>query len=153
MGLRAAVVLLALPMAASGCLEGSDGVVPSSVLNACLRVEAPQEQVFRNAEDWQRFYTEHTEGGPAPSVDFGRAVVAAHFDGAGSACTGFILDRVEVRDGAITIDATRNAHPGPCIDVVAYPQLLVVVERRDTPVTFRIRDVIGPPPAAHVPCV
>lgn len=147
---RAATILLAL--IASGC-EGGDGPVPSSLLDACLHVDAAQDHVFRNAEDWQRFYDDHTEEGTAPAVDFGRSVLAAHFDGAGSACVGYTLDGVELRDGEVVIDATRHDSPGPCIDVVAYPQLLVVVERRDMPVVFRIRDLIGPPPAAHTPCV
>jgi hypothetical protein len=145
-------MILLLALLASGC-EGGDGPVPSSVLEACLEVEAAQDQVFRNAEDWQRFYADHAEEGTAPAVDFGRSVLAAHFDGGGSACVGFTLDRVETNDGTVTIDATRHTSSGPCIDVVAYPQMLVVVERRDTPVVFRIRDVIGPPPPTHTPCV
>jgi hypothetical protein len=148
-----ALAFVPLAVLTSGCAESVDGGVPSSVLEACLKVPTAQERVFRNAEDWQRFYAEHTEGGAAPAVDFGRSLLAAHFDGAGSACVGFTLDRVEVRDGEVTIDATRHTSQDPCITVVAYPQLLVVVDRRDTPVTFRIRDVVGPPPPGHTPCV
>jgi hypothetical protein len=144
---------IALALLSPACGEGGDGPVPATVLTACLRVEEPQEQVFRNAEDWQRFYSEHSEGGSAPTVDFGRASLAAHFDGTGSACASITLDTVAARDGSVTIDATRRTSPGPCIDVVAYPQLLVVVERRDVPVVFRIRDVTAAPPADHVPCV
>jgi hypothetical protein len=146
-------MILPLALLAPGCGEGGEGPVPSSVLDACLHVDTAQEQVFRNDEDWQRFYADHTEGGAAPSVDFGRSVLAAHFDGAGSACVGYTLDSVELRDGEVTIDATRHNSPGPCVDVVAYLQLLVVVETRDRPVVFRIRNVIGPPPPTLTPCV
>jgi len=146
-------MLLPLALLAWGCVEGSDGPVPSSVLQACLHVDAPQERVFRDSADWERFYADHTEGGAAPSVDFGRSVLAARFDGTGSACVTFTLDAVVVRDGTVTIEATRRTSLDPCIDVVAYPQLLVVVERRDTPVVFRIRDVSGAPAAGHEPCV
>jgi hypothetical protein len=146
-------MLLPLALLASGCVEASDGPVPSSVLEACLHVGDPQEQVFRNAADWERFYADHKEGGAAPPVDFGRAVLAARFDGAGSACVSLTLDTVAVREGTVIIDATRHTSPDPCVGVVAYPQLLVVVERRDTPVVFRIRDVTGALPAGHAPCL
>ena len=146
-------VLLPLALVASGCAEGSDGVVPSKVLEACLHVGAPQEQVFRNAADWERFYADHTEGGAAPTVDFGPSVLAAHFDGTGSACVSLTLDAVAVLEGTVTVDATRHTSPDPCIGVVAYPQLRVVVEWRDTPVVFRIRDVTGGLPEGHAPCL
>jgi hypothetical protein len=148
-----ALAFLALAVLTSGCAESVDGGVSSSVLNACLKVPTAQDQVFRSAEDWQAFYAEHTEGGTAPAVDFGRSVLAAHFDGEGSACAGFTLDKVESRDGKVTIDATRHTSQDPCIDVVAYPQLLVVVERRDIPFVFRIRDVAGPRPPGPPACV
>lgn len=145
-------MLLPLALLGSACAEGGDGPVQSSVLQACLHVGAPQEQVFRNAADWERFYADHTDGGPAPGVDFGRSVLAARFDGTGSACVSFTLDAVAIREGTVTIDATRQTSPDPCVAVVAYPQLLVVVERRDTPVVFRIRDVTGALPEGHAPC-
>jgi hypothetical protein len=146
-------MILSLALLAPGCVEGGQGPVPYSTLVACLHVDAAQEQVFRNAPGWERFYAEHKEGGTAPAVDFGGSVLAAHFDGAGSACVGYTVEGVEIRDGEVTIDATRHTSSEPCIEVVAYPQLLVVVETRDRPVVFRIRNVIGPPPPTHTPCV
>jgi hypothetical protein len=154
MGLGFSVVtIVPLLLLTFSCPGDDAGAVPFTVLDACLRVPTPQEQLFRNAEDWRQFYAEHTDGGTAPAVDFGRSVLAARFDGAGSACVGFTVESVEQKDGRVTIKATRHTSTGPCIDVVAYPQLIVVVERRDRPVTFEIRDVTGPPPAGHRPCV
>jgi hypothetical protein len=154
--MRHVPVLATLPLAllTAGCPpESQQGAVPFSILEACLHVTTPQEQVFRNAEEWRRFYADHTDGAEAPAVDFGRSVVAAHFDGTGSACVGFTVETVEVRGGRVTITATRHTSQDPCIAVVAYPQVLVVVERRDIPVAFQIRDVAGPPPSGRAPCV
>jgi hypothetical protein len=150
---RSSALILPLALLASGCAEGGESPVPHSILGACLHVDAAQEQVFRTAPDWERFYADHTAGGTAPAVDFGRSVLAAHFDGTGSACVGYTVESVEIRDGEVTIDATRHTSPEPCVDVVAYPQLLVVVEIRDRPVVFRIRSVSGPPPPTHTPCL
>ena len=128
-----------LGLAALGFACGAeDGPLDFTVLPACLKVEQPQERVFRTAEEWTSFQAAHSGGDGA--VDFSRSIVAARFDGTGSACIGFTVERVSASDGMIVVRATRHASPNPCIAVVAYPQLVLVLPRRDDAVVFRIAD-------------
>jgi len=90
---------------------------------------------------------------PPPAVDFAQKMVVARFDGGGSACVGFTIEAVEVDGDAVTVQATRHTSPGPCILILAYPQVVLEVPRRDLPVAFRIRDVQSDPPAETRPCL
>ena len=115
-----------------------DGPLGFTVLPACLTVEQPQEHVFRSAEEWTRFQAAHAGSSSAGPVDFTQSMVAARFDGAGSACTAFTAESVSASDGMMVVRATRHVSPNPCIAVVAYPQLVLVLPRRDDAVAFRI---------------
>ncbi|HUG54846.1 MAG TPA: hypothetical protein VMR21_14650 [Vicinamibacteria bacterium] len=140
---------LALALLA-GC-EGGAETLTHSVLSVCLRVEQPTERVFRTAEEWRAF-ADPVARGPVPAPDFGQVMVAAHFDGTGSACVGFTVESVEESGGEVVVEATRHTSPDPCIAVLAYPQLVLTIERRDLPVRFRIRDVMDRVPGATPPC-
>lgn len=129
--------LVGLPL---GCVPGDAGV-SFSIVPSCVGVQQATERVFQTAEEWQTFVQENggmvSDGSP---VDFNRFVLAARFDGPGSACTGFTVEDVLVRDGRIEISATRHTWPHACILLLAYPQVVVAVERRGMPVVFRIAD-------------
>jgi hypothetical protein len=132
-------VVLGLALLACACTRGDDGAVRFTMLNACLKVEQPQERVFRTAEEWASFRAAHP-GDNGGAVDFSQSMVAARFDGTGSACVGFTVESVSASDGTIVVRATRHTSPNPCIAVVAYPQLVLVLPRRDDAVSFRMAD-------------
>jgi hypothetical protein len=135
----------------AGCGEGGDPLT-HSVLSVCLRVEQPSERVFRTAEEWRAFTTPVARG-PVPSPDFGQVMVAAHFDGTGSACVGYTVESVEATEDEVIVQATRHSSPDPCIAILAYPQLVLSLERRDLPVRFRIRDSVDRVPGAVPACI
>lgn len=151
--IRFHAIALAAALALSGC-EGDGATVAHSVMAVCLRVEQPTEQVFRTAEAWQSFADGHSaRPRPLPMPDFGQMMIAAHFDGAGSACVGFTVESVAGRGDEIVVMATRHTSPDICVAVIAYPQLVLSLERRDLPVRFRIRDTGDRPPGGGAPCI
>jgi hypothetical protein len=133
-------VMLGLAALSFACTAAEDGPLTVTVLPACLKLETPHEAVFRTAEEWTRFLAAHAGGDGGGAVDFSRSMVAAHFDGTGAACVGFTVESVSASDGMIVVRATRHSSPNPCIAVVAYPQLVLVLPRRDDAVVFRIAD-------------
>lgn len=137
----------------AGCPADGE-VLPFKPVGGCFKVEQPAEKVFRTAEEWEEFHRNAALRPPdgAPAVDFAQKMIVAHFDGSGSACVGFTVESVAVGRGALTVQATRNTSPNPCIAVVAYPQVVLEVPRRDLPVRFRIRDIRKDPPAQPKAC-
>jgi hypothetical protein len=136
---RLFLVLLAA-LIGPGCPGNVGERLGFSVVSACFKVEQAQETVFRSAQEWQAFVQSHggLPGPPAP--DFSRGMVAAHFDGGGSACTGFTVEEARLAEGRLVISATRHTSPGPCVAVLAYPQVLVLLPVQNAPVVFRIGD-------------
>ena len=132
-----AALLLSTLLAA--CDADGDGPLRFSRIEACFRVREPGERVFTTAQDWAAFHALYGSGA-LPSVDFNRSVVVARFDGAGSACTAFTVEGVAQRDGRVEVSMTRHVSPGPCILVIAYPQIVLEIERRDAPVSFSIAE-------------
>jgi hypothetical protein len=143
----AAAVALAL---LHGCSE-SDESLDFSVLETCVQLRQPATEVFRSAQAWQDFYRSSGAGQP-PAVDFSRFLVAARFEGTGSACVGFTVEEVVADENGVVVHATRHESPGPCIAVLAFPQLVVAVEVRDLPVEFDVSSVRDEPPAQPRPC-
>ena len=134
---RTSVALAAL-VGATAC--GGDPELGFEVVNACVAVEQPGEQVFRTEAEWETFLQAH--GAPTvPAVDFTQRMVASRFDGGGSACTRLTVENVLETDGAVTVEATRHLFDGPCILLLAYPQVSVSIEQRDVPVQWRIAEV------------
>ena len=154
--LRCAVIPVALAGLVGlppGCVQGDAGV-SFSIVPSCVRVKQATERVFQTAEEWQTFVQEN--GGMVSDgslVDFSRFVLAARFDGPGPACTGFTVEDVLVRDGRVEIRATRHTWPGACVLVLAYPQLVVAIERRGMPVVFRIADARDEVPSQTRRCI
>ena len=148
---RARALLLLVLVSALGC-HGDEDRLAHSVLSVCLRLERPLERVFRTAEEWQTFAGPVARG-PVPVPDFGQQMVVARFDGPGSACAGFTVDGVEADAFELVVLATRHTSPDPCVAVIAYPQLLLAVERRDLPVRFQIRDATDRVPGAGPACM
>lgn len=134
------VFALAASGLVAGCQAGGDQPLGFRIVDTCLKVEERTEVVFRSASDLAEFWGRHGGAGSAPQVDFTRFMLAAHFDGTGSACVRFTVEDVVAEEGTVRIEATRHTSPDPCIAVLAYPQLVVEVEDRDLPVSFRIRD-------------
>lgn len=132
--------MVAVAVLASGCTAGDDGALRFTVLPACLKVEQPQERVFRTPAEWASFQAAHPGSDGGGAVDFSQSMVAARFDGTGSACTGFTVESASASDGMTVVRATRHTSPNPCIAIVAYPQLVLVLPRRDDAVAFRIAD-------------
>jgi Fe-S cluster biogenesis protein NfuA len=149
--MRARLLTAALAFVVAAC-DATEALRYAPVA-VCLRVEQPSEQVFRTAEEWAAFVRRHGGAASVPSFDFGTTMVAAHFDGTGSACVGFTVESVEATDDEIVVQATRHTSPDPCIAVLAYPQLVIAVDRRDLPVRFRIRDVSDRMPGVAPSCV
>jgi hypothetical protein len=141
---------VALGSALLACSE-TGAALTYSVLSTCIRVEQPTERVFRTAEEWRAF-AEPRAARPVPVPDFGQVMIAAHFDGTGSACVGFTVESVEERADEVVVNATRHTSADPCIAVIAYPQLVLSIERRDLPVRFRVRDVTDRTPGAIPAC-
>lgn len=141
--------LLAAAAAAglSGC-SGTGDPIRAEVLNTCLRVPAFREQVFRSDAEYRSFALQYPIGTTHqdPALDYGSRMLVAHFDGQGSACSGFSVTRVDADDEAVTVHAVRHVSPNPCIAVIAYPQLALAVEARDLPVVWRIRELSGEVP-------
>ena len=109
-----------------------------SRLDVCLRVREASEQTFRSQAEWEAFYSSNGGSGGSGVIDFSRQMVAARFDGTGSACVQFTYDGIEETDGRVTVRATRHVSPNPCILLLAYPQAVLVVERSDLPVRWDI---------------
>lgn len=151
MVIRRRVLSAVLALVVAAC-DGVEAVRYAPVA-VCLRVEQPSEQVFRTAEEWAAFIRRYGAAASVPSFDFGTTMVAAHFDGTGSACVGFTVESVEAGDDEVVVQATRHVSPDPCIAVIAYPQLVIAVDRRDLPVRFRIRDVSDRTPGVAPSCV
>lgn len=149
------ILLVALAAAlAAGCPgKGEEGPVAFSILRTCLRVPQPTERVFTTAEEWEEFLGRYAGAEAPPAVDFGRFVLAARFDGTGSACMVFTVEGVGVKDGQVVVRATRNLSPDPCTAVLAFPQVVVTVARRDLPVVFRIGEVVRPVESGARPCL
>jgi hypothetical protein len=136
----------ALPCAAlllgallSACAADGDGPLRFSRIEACFRVREASERVFTTAQEWSAFHALHGLGAP-PAVDFNRSVVVARFDGTGSACTAFTVEGVALRDGRVEVSLTRHVSPDPCVLVIAYPQIVLEIERREAPVSFAIAE-------------
>jgi hypothetical protein len=145
---------IAASLALAACpAEPKDQALAFEPVAACVRVSEPTEQVFRSADELRAFFARRGASGSEPSVDFATRMVAARFDGTGSACTGFVVDKAELRDGTVVLSLTRQVSPNPCIAVVAHPQILVAIERRDAPVEFRIRQVSEDPRGRTRPCL
>jgi hypothetical protein len=134
---RTPAFLIALVTLAACGETGSP--VRHSILEACVRVPTASERVFRTAEEWNTFLAANR--GTSPAVDFSTSMVAAHFDGEGSACVGYTVESVEEREGEIVVRATRHESPDPCIAVVAYPQVVIALETRAENVRFEITRV------------
>lgn len=133
---RIPVLLIAVGTIA-GCTSGTP--VPYSILDACVRVAAPTERVFRTAAEWSAFLSANR--GTSPAVDFTASMVSGHFEGEGSACVGYTVESVEEKEGEIVVRATRHESPDPCIAVLAYPQLVIALESRPANVRFEIARV------------
>jgi hypothetical protein len=134
---RTPAFLIALVTLAACGETGSP--VRHSIVEACVRVPTASERVFRSAAEWSAFLTAN-RGTSAP-VDFSTSMVAAHFDGEGSACVGYTVESVEEREGEIVVRATRHESPDPCIAVIAYPQLVITLDQRPENVRFEITRV------------
>ena len=152
--MRATILWATATMAALGvgCRNEPDGALGFELLATCLRVDQAQERTFRTAEEWSRFVASYPGGNAGAPVDFSRSMVAARFDGAGSACVGFTVDGASIADGVTVVRATRHTSPDPCIAVLAYPQLVLAVPRADGPVAFRIADARDTPPGQTPAC-
>jgi hypothetical protein len=133
-----------------GC-SASDESLDFSLLETCVQLRQPATEVFRSVQAWQDFYRSSGAGQP-PAVDFSRFMVAARFEGTGSACVGFTVEEVVADENGVAIHATRHESPGPCIAVLAFPQLVLAVEARDLPVEFDVRSVRDEPPGQPRPC-
>jgi len=140
----AALALLALSCGGAGREE-----LRFALVSTCLQYAQPTERVFRTSAEWS---AAHRVGQDVPAIDFGANEVAARFDGPGSACTSFSVEAVRVEDGFVVVHATRHASTLPCILIVAYPQVLVSLPRRDEPVRFVINSVSGDAPGPARAC-
>jgi hypothetical protein len=137
----------------AGCSAGVETLTFGRIA-VCFRVEQPMEKVFRTIQEWEDFHRSAAlrPSDPVPVVDFAQNMVVARFDGGGSSCVGFTIESVEVDGDAVTVQATRHSSTKPCILILAYPQVVLEVPRRDLPVRFRIRDVQSDPPAESRSC-
>jgi hypothetical protein len=137
----------------AGCSAGVETLTFARIA-ACFRVEQPMEKVFRSAQEWEDFHRSAAlrPADSVPAVDFAQKMVVARFDGGGSACVGFTVESADVDDDVVVVRATRNTSPSPCIAILAYPQVLLEVPRRDLPVRFLIRDLRSDPPAESRSC-
>jgi hypothetical protein len=133
---------LALGLAAglAGCRSADFERLAFEVVPVCVRTEEAGERVFRTEAEWTTFLAAHHATAP-PGIDFGQRMVVSRFDGGGSACTSWTVEDALVTDGVVVVQATRHLFEGPCIAVLAFPQVTVSVERRDLPVQFRVREV------------
>jgi hypothetical protein len=120
-----------------------------TLVPTCLVFAEPTEHVFRTQAEWA---AAHRPGQEVPPVDFGSSQVAGHFDGPGSACTSFSVESTTVEDGVVVVHATRHVSTQPCILIVAYPQVLVSIPRRDEPVRFAVDTVNGDLPGPARAC-
>jgi hypothetical protein len=128
-----------LALALGACDEPVEDTLAFRLLPTCFQREQSLEATFRSDAEWRSVADLHR--GPLPAVDFGTSMVAARLDGAGSACVRFSVDSVQRTASRVLVNAARHTSPDPCVAVVAYPQLVLTVERLDLPVNFRIRDV------------
>jgi hypothetical protein len=135
----AAALVLVLGAPLLGCEEAVEERLSFRLVAACFQRDQSLERTFRTNAEWQSMADVHR--GPLPQVDFGTTMVAAHLDGAGSACVRFSVDEVQLTRSRVIVAAVRHVSPDPCIAIVAYPQLVLTFEQRDEPVSFRIRDV------------
>jgi hypothetical protein len=129
---------LALATLSCGGPQGEE--LSFSLVTTCLFFPVPTERVFRTTTEWT---AAHRPGQGAPPIDFASTMVAAHFDGEGSACTTFSVERVTVEEGFVVVRATRHASTLPCILIIAYPQVSISLPRREEPVRFVFTDVRG----------
>ena len=134
-------MVLPAALVALGCPPETEPLRHDVIRDFCVQVPERLEQVFRTESEWLSFLSRRDTEGSRPAVDFGQRMIAAHFEGEGSACTGYTVDNVVERLDEVRVQATRHLFTGPCIAVIAYPQVIVSIENRDLPVRFQIRDV------------
>jgi hypothetical protein len=145
------LIIFALALVAPGCAAGPSEDLPFTLVEACLQFERPTERVFRTEREWLDAHgIPPGQPSPFPAYDFNRDQIAGHFDGGGSACTSFGVDRVVVDDGMLVIHATRYVSTQPCILILAHPQVMILTEKRDEPVRFDVREVRGETAAGPV---
>ncbi len=137
---RAISFLFALVL--PGCAGDSEGDLAFTMVQTCLAFSEPAERVFRDAQEWQEAHRKNGQG-EAPAIDFTRFQVAGRFDGGGSACTSFSVEGVSVEAGEVVVRATRHVSTQPCILILAHPQVLVTMPRREEPVRFVVTEVQG----------
>jgi hypothetical protein len=138
----ALAMLVAPALVCCGSVAGPEDTLSFTLVRTCLTYGEQVARVFRSAAEWQDAHRRHGRE-PAPPVDFSRSMVAAWFDRPGSACTSFSAQGVSLESGEIVVDATRHNWTGPCILVLAHPQLVLAIDKRDAPVRFRLRDLSG----------
>lgn len=135
---RQAILALATAGVLAACGTVEETLTPR-LLATCFHSEAPLERTTRTSAEWQALAALHQR--PLPAVDFATEMVAVHLDGGGSACVRFGVDDVQVTSERVIVGAVRHSAPGPCIAILAFPQVVVALPQRDLPVVFRIRDV------------
>jgi len=129
-------VMAAALFLATGCRTAEIDRIGFEVVTACARDQEAGDRVFRSQEEWDAVFRRGTDVRPP----FATHMVASHFDGGGSSCVAFTVEDVLVVQDELRVYATRHVYDGPCILILAFPQVHVQVPQRDLPLRYEIRE-------------
>jgi hypothetical protein len=106
-------------------------------------IQAPRQQVIRDAATFAAVWAEHNAGrtapAPLPKVRFENEMVVALFGGSGGGCHNVDLRSVRVGGGKLVATYAQGGVAGPgkaCPTVVTTPMQMVVLDRQDVPLVF-----------------
>ncbi|RSZ57193.1 hypothetical protein HF313_10080 [Massilia atriviolacea] len=106
-------------------------------------IQAPRQQVIRDAATFAVVWAEHNAGRPAPAplptVRFDNEMVLALFGGAGGGCRSVGLRSVRVSGGKLVAAYAQgdfSARGTACPAIANAPMEMVVLDRQDAPVVF-----------------
>ncbi len=142
-------IVLAVLTACDGSIltEPDDGAVPFQTVyhSQTSGIDDPREQIVESPSEWSAAWSEIGRGGPPPSVDFDRDMVALVAAGARpNGCYSIEIRDIDVRGGRLRIDA-ESSEPGEtctCPQQVVHPVHAVRLRRSSRREDFDVRRVI-----------
>jgi hypothetical protein len=108
-------------------------------------IDDSRQQLVESQGEWNSLWSEIGQGGPPPSVDFGRDMVAVVAAGERpNGCHTIEIRDIDIRSGLLRIDA-RRTEPGEgcvCTPAIVHPVHAVRLRRTSRGVDFDVDRVV-----------
>lgn len=150
---RPLLLLTALVLALlAGCdgdsviITDPDGDVPfqTLLLTQFSDIDRPATEIIDNSREWEDVWDEIGRGGPPPTVDFSRDMVALVAAGERpNGCYSVEITSINLRSGFLRINADVNAPGSNCVcpAVIVQPVHAVRLPRTSRSASFDVRQV------------